>query len=277
LNFLRDLMQYRGNMKKNRPVIENPEEEQAVWDEYKKTKSNELRNYIVTKYAPLAKYVAGKISVGMPASVEFQDLVQWGLIGLLDAVEKFELDKNVKFKTYAITRIRGAIYDELRNLDWVPRSVRQKARDIEDAIRITEANLGRSATDEEIAECLKISPEEFRKNLFKVSCTTVLSLNDVWGGDGDDKISLMDSLEAPVSMNPDAVVEKEEVRKIVASAIQELPEKERTVLVLYYYEDLTQKEIGKVLEVTESRVCQLHTKAILRLRSKLTHPKQGII
>ena len=277
MNFLRDLMQYRGNMKKNRPVIENPEEEQAVWDEYKKTKSNELRNYIVTKYAPLAKYVAGKISVGMPASVEFQDLVQWGLIGLLDAVEKFELDKNVKFKTYAITRIRGAIYDELRNLDWVPRSVRQKARDIEDAIRITEANLGRSATDEEIAECLNISPEEFRKNLFKVSCTTVLSLNDVWGGDGDDKISLMDSLEAPVSMNPDAVVEKEEVRKIVASAIQELPEKERTVLVLYYYEDLTQKEIGKVLEVTESRVCQLHTKAILRLRSKLTHPKQGII
>lgn len=270
-------MQYRGNMKKNRPVIENPEEEQAVWDEYKKTKSNELRNYIVTKYAPLAKYVAGKISVGMPASVEFQDLVQWGLIGLLDAVEKFELDKNVKFKTYAITRIRGAIYDELRNLDWVPRSVRQKAREIEDAIRITEANLGRSATDEEIAACLNISPEEFRKNLFKVSCTTVLSLNDVWGGDGDDKISLMDSLEAPVSMNPDAVVEKEEVRKIVASAIQELPEKERTVLVLYYYEDLTQKEIGKVLEVTESRVCQLHTKAILRLRSKLTHPKQGII
>ena len=207
----------------------------------------------------------------MPASVEFQDLVQWGLIGLLDAVEKFELDKNVKFKTYAITRIRGAIYDELRNLDWVPRSVRQKARDIEDAIRITEEK----KPPHLVSMTQAISNE--KKNLFKVSCTTVLSLNDVWGGDGDDKISLMDSLEAPVSMNPDAVVEKEEVRKIVASAIQELPEKERTVLVLYYYEDLTQKEIGKVLEVTESRVCQLHTKAILRLRSKLTHPKQGII
>ena len=265
-------------MNYKKPIDENSEEEQKIWAEYKKTKSLELRNYIVSKYAPLAKYVAGRLSIGMPQSVEFGDLVNCGIVGLIDAVEKFEPDKNVKFKTYAITRIRGAIYDELRTLDWVPRSVRQKAREIEDAVRLTEARLGRSATDEEVAECLKISTDEYRAAVYKVSCTSILSLNDLWNNkDGDDKVSLMDSLEAPSSMNPDVLVEKEEMKRIIAEAIRELPEKEQKVLVLYYYEELTLKEIGKVLDVTESRVSQLHTKAIIRLRARLTNSRKGII
>ena len=265
-------------MNYKKPIEENLEEEQKIWAEYKKTKSIELRNIIVSKYAPLAKYVAGRLSIGMPPSVDFGDLVNCGIVGLMDAVEKFEPDKNVKFKTYAITRIRGAIYDELRTLDWVPRSVRQKAREIEDAVRITEEKLGRSATDEEVAEFMKISVGEYREDLYKVSCTSVLSLNDLRNNsDGDDKISLMDSLEAPSSVNPDVIVEKEEVKKIIAESIKELPEKEQKVLVLYYYEELTLKEIGKVLEVTESRVSQLHTKAITRLRARLTNSRRGII
>ena len=265
-------------MNYKKPIEENLEEEQKIWAEYKKTKSIELRNIIVSKYAPLAKYVAGRLSIGMPPSVDFGDLVNCGIVGLMDAVEKFEPDKNVKFKTYAITRIRGAIYDELRTLDWVPRSVRQKAREIEDAVRITEEKLGRSATDEEVAEFMKISVGEYREDLYKVSCTSVLSLNDLRNNsDGDDKISLMDSLEAPSSVNPDVIVEKEEGKKIIAESIKELPEKEQKVLVLYYYEELTLKEIGKVLEVTESRVSQLHTKAITRLRARLTNSRRGII
>ena len=259
-------------------VITCPEDEQKIWAEYKKTKSIELRNCIVSQYAPLAKYVAGRLSIGMPSSVEFEDLVNCGIIGLMDAVERFEPDKNVKFKTYAITRIRGAIYDELRSLDWVPRSVRQKAREIEEAIRITEARLGRSATDEEVAECLNISTSEYRNDLYKVSCTSILSLNDLRSNsDGDDKIALMDSLEAPASMNPDVIVEKKEMKRIIAEAVKELPEKEQKVLVLYYNEELTLKEIGKVLDVTESRVSQLHTKAISRLRGRLTNARKGII
>ena len=262
-------------MKYKKPVVENPEEEQRIWAEYKKTKSIELRNYIVSKYAPLAKFAAGRLSIGMPPSVDFGDLVNCGIVGLLDAVEKFEPDKNVKFKTYAITRIRGAIYDELRTLDWVPRSVRQKAREIEEAVRITEEKLGRSATDEEVADCLKISTEEYREAVYKVSCTSILSLNDLRSNNkGDDKISLMDSLEAPSSLNPDVIVEKEEMKRVIAESIRELPEKEQKVLVLYYYEELTLKEIGKVLEVTESRVSQLHTKAITRLRARLTWERE---
>ena len=265
-------------MKSRQPVEENLEEEQKIWAEYKKTRSHELRNQIVSKYAPLAKYVAGRLSIGMPPSVDFGDLVNCGIVGLMDAVEKFEPDKNVKFKTYAITRIRGAIYDELRTLDWVPRSIRQKAREIEDAVRLTEERLGRSAADEEVAACMKISPEEYREAVYKVSCTSVLSLNDLRNNSkGDDKVSLMDSLEAPSSLNPDVIVEKEEMKRVIAESIKELPEKEQKVLVLYYYEELTLKEIGKVLDVTESRVSQLHTKAIIRLRARLTNSRKGII
>ena len=252
--------------------------EDELWNEYKETRSPDLRDKIIRQYMPLVKYVAGKVSVGMPSSVEFDDLVGFGQFGLLDAIEKYDPDKNVKFKTYAVTRIRGAIFDELRQLDWVPRSVRQKSREIEDTIGDLEARLGRTASDAEIAGKLGVSEEEYQQTVMKLSGTSVLSLNDVWySGNDNDHMSIGDSIESPSSLNPDVIVEREEIRKIIIQAINELPEKEKMVIVLYYHEDLTFKEIGQVLEVSESRISQLHTKANLRLRAKLTNLRKGIM
>ncbi|MDR2402474.1 MAG: RNA polymerase sigma factor WhiG [Spirochaetaceae bacterium] len=252
--------------------------EEELWLEYHQKRDPKIREVFIKQYAPLVKYVAGKVAVGMPHNVEFDDLVGFGVFGLLDAIDKFDPAKNVKFKTYAVTRIRGAIFDELRSIDWVPRSVRQKTREIEDAIGSLEAQLGRTATDQEIANSLGIDEGEFLKTMMKISGTSILSLNDVWfSGDENDKVSIGDSIEAPMSLNPDVIVEKDEIRRVIVNAISELPEKEKKILVLYYYEDLTLKEIGQVLEVTESRVSQLHTKAILRLRAKLTNIRKGIV
>jgi RNA polymerase sigma factor for flagellar operon FliA len=252
--------------------------EQELWEEYRKTKDPRIRDLFVKQYAPLVKYVAGKVAIGMPQNVEFDDLVGFGVFGLFDAIEKFDPEKHVKFKTYAVTRIRGAIFDELRSIDWVPRSVRQKTREIEDAVHRLESSLGRAATDKEIAKELGMSTSEFQKTMLKISGTSILSLHDLWyTGDENDKVSIVDSIESPQSLNPDTIVEKEEIKRVIIEAIHELPEKEKKVLVLYYYEDLTLKEIGQVLEVTESRISQLHTKAIMRLRSKLTNIKKGIV
>ena len=251
--------------------------EEELWEMYRKTRDPEIRDMFVKQYAPLVKYVAGKVAIGMPHNVDFDDLVGFGVFGLIDAIEKFDPNKHVKFKTYAVTRIRGAIFDELRSIDWVPRSVRQKSREIEDTVHRLEASLGRSASDKEIADEMGMSETDFQKTMMKVSGTSILSLNDVWyTGEDNDKVSIVDSIESPQSLNPDSIVEKEEIKRVIVQAINELPEKEKKVLVLYYYEDLTLKEIGKVLEVTESRISQLHTKAIMRLRSKLTNIKKGI-
>ena len=251
--------------------------EEELWREFKKTKSSVIRDKIIRQYMPLVKYVAGKVSTGMPDSVEFDDLVGFGQFGLLDAINKFDIDKNVKFKTYAITRIRGAIFDELRELDWVPRSVRQKAREIEDTIVELEARLGRPAADKEVAEAMGVTEKEYQDMVMKVSGTSMLSLNDVWySGDENDNVSLAETIESPSSIRPDVIVEREEVRKIIIEAINELPENEKMVIVLYYHEDLTFKEIGQVLNVSESRISQLHTKANLRLRAKLTGIRKGI-
>ncbi len=252
--------------------------EDELWRLYRKTKDPEIRDALVKQYAPLVKYVAGKVAVGMPNNVEFDDLVGYGVFGLFDAIEKFDPEKHVKFKTYAVTRIRGAIFDELRSIDWVPRSVRQKSREIEETVRRLESSLGRPANDEEIAREMKMSVKELERTMLKVSGTSMLSLNDVWyTGEDNDKVSIADSIESPDSLTPDTIVEKDEIRRVIVEAIQELPEKEKKVLVLYYYEDLTLKEIGQVLHVTESRVSQLHTKAIMRLRTKLTNIKKGIM
>jgi RNA polymerase sigma factor for flagellar operon FliA len=257
-------------------VLANKTEEE-LWKRYRKSKDPAIRDHLIKKYAPLVKYVAGKVAVGMPHNVEFDDLVGYGVFGLFDAIDKFDPEKHVKFKTYAVTRIRGSIFDELRSIDWVPRSVRQKTREIEETIVSVEAQLGRSASDQEIANAMHVSVEEYQDLMLKVSGTSIMSINDVWhGGDESDKISIMESIESPASLNPDVIVEKDEVKKVIVQAIQELPEKEKKVLVLYYYEDLTLKEIGEVLAVTESRVSQLHTKAIMRLRTKLLNLKKGI-
>ena len=252
--------------------------EEELWIEFKKTHSPALRDAFIRQYMPLVKYVAGKVSVGMPGSVEFDDLVGFGQFGLLDAINKFDPEKNVKFKTYAVTRIRGAIFDELRSIDWVPRSVRQKSREIEDAISRLESKLGRTASDAEIAGSMGISEEDYNQTVLKVSGTSILSLNDIWySGDDSDHVSIGDCIESPSSLNPDVIVEREEVRRVIIEAIEDLPEKEKMVLVLYYYEDLTFKEIGQVLNVSESRISQLHTKANLRLRAKLTNIRKGIL
>ena len=252
--------------------------EEELWIEFKKTHSPALRDAFIRQYMPLVKYVAGKVSVGMPGSVEFDDLVGFGQFGLLDAINKFDPEKNVKFKTYAVTRIRGAIFDELRSIDWVPRSVRQKSREIEDAISRLESKLGRTASDAEIAGSMGISEEDYNQTVLKVSGTSILSLNDIWySGDDSDHVSIGDCIESPSSLNPDVIVEREEVRRVIIEAINDLPEKEKMVLVLYYYEDLTFKEIGQVLNVSESRISQLHTKANLRLRAKLTNIRKGIL
>jgi len=259
-------------------ILENGTKEDALWKEYRKTHNQEIRDVLIKQYAPLVKYVAGKISVGMPQNVDFDDLVGFGVFGLFDAIEKFDPEKHVKFKTYAVTRIRGAIFDELRSIDWVPRSVRQKTREIEETIQSLEADLGRSASDDEIAKAMNMSRDQYNQMILKVRGTSILSLNDVWfTGEESDKVSIQDSIESPLSLQPESIAEKDEIRRVIVEAINDLPDKEKKVLVLYYYEDLTLKEIGQVLEVTESRISQLHTKAIMRLRSKLTNVKKGIM
>jgi RNA polymerase sigma factor for flagellar operon FliA len=252
--------------------------EDELWLQYRKKKDSRIRDTFIRQYAPLVKYVAGKVAVGMPHNVEFDDLVSCGTFGLLDAIEKFDPSKDVKFKTYAVTRIRGAIFDELRATDWVPRSVRQKTREVEEAVGTLEGQLGRPASDHEVAEYLKMPENEFGKMMMKISGTSILSLQDVWfSGDENDKVSIGETIEAPDSLKPDIVVEREEIKRVVMEVIQQLPEKEKKIIVLYHYEDLTLKEIGQVLEITESRVSQLHTKAMLRIRAKLTNVRKGIM
>jgi len=266
-------------MSSRRKVLEKfkHKDEKELWQEYRKTKNPEIREYFVIKYSPLVKYVAGKVAIGMPQQVEFEDLVSYGAFGLLDAIEKYDPERDIKFKTYAMTRIRGSIFDELRNIDWVPRTLRQKAKQLEEAIITLENKLGHSVDDEEIAKEMGISNQELQELFSKISGTSVISLNDVWyTGDDNDQVSFMDTIESPESLNPENIIEKEEIRSVIVEAIKQLPDKEKKVIVLYYYEDLTLKEIGEVLEVTESRVSQLHTKAILRLRGKLMRMKNAL-
>ena len=252
--------------------------EEELWEKYKKTQDAEIRNILVAQYAPLVRYVAGKVAVGLPNHVDYDDLVGYGIFGLFDAINKFNPEKNVKFKTYAVQRIRGAIYDELRSIDWVPRSIRQKSRDIENSVRRLESTLGRAATDKEIAVELGVTLKELDATITKIGATSLLSLNDIWHpNDNSQSTTIGDSVTAPTKLHPDIIVEKEEMRRVIAGSIQELPENEKKVLILYYYEDLTLREIGEVLEVTESRISQLHTKAIIRLRAKLTNVRKGIV
>jgi RNA polymerase sigma factor for flagellar operon FliA len=252
--------------------------EEELWQQYRKNRDPAIREAFIKQYAPLVKYVAGKVAVGMPSNVEFDDLVGYGVFGLIDAIDKYDPEKNVKFKTYAVTRIRGAIFDELRLIDFVPRSVRQKTREIELTVSSLEAQLGRTASEQEIASAMGMDEAEYLKTIQKISGTSIISLNDLWySGDDNDKVSIGDSIESPSSLNPDVMVVNDEIRRVIVEAINELPDKEKKILVLYYYEDLTLKDIGRVLQVTESRVSQLHTKAVLHLRTKLTNMRKGIV
>ncbi len=242
-----------------------------LWADYKETHTPEAREKVILHYAPLVKYVAGRVSTGLPPSVEFGDLVSYGVFGLLDAIEKFDPSRGIKFETYAIARIKGAIIDELRAEDWVPRSVRFKAREIERVYMALESELRRIPTDEEVAEKLGVAVEEYLNLLNKMSLISLVALDELWtvSGDKPDKISLADIVEDVKVKDPSKTFEIEEMKDIIADAINRLPERERIVVTLYYFEGLTMREIGEVLTVTESRVCQMHTKAILRLRARL--------
>jgi RNA polymerase sigma factor for flagellar operon FliA len=217
------------------------------------------------------KYVAGRMSSGLPAHVEEADLISYGLIGLINAIERFELEREIKFETYAITRIKGAIIDELRALDWVPRSVRARAREIEKVHAKLEHRLHRTPTDEEMARELQIAVEEFQEILVKISNSTVVALDELWAvsDSSGDAVSLLDTLHDPDAPDPQQMLAASELKDRLADAIAALPEREKLVIALYYYENLTLREIGEVLGVTESRISQLHTKAVLRLKSRL--------
>ncbi len=208
---------------------------------------------------------------GLPAHVEEADLISYGLIGLINAIERFDLDREIKFETYAITRIKGAIIDELRSLDWVPRSVRARAREIERVHGKLEHRLHRTPTDEEMARELNLSVDEFQEALVKISNSTVVALDELWAVSdaSGDQVSLLDTLTDESAPDPAAVMDQTDLKDRVADAIARLPEREKLVIALYYYENLTLREIGEVLGVTESRISQLHTKAVLRLKSRL--------
>jgi RNA polymerase sigma factor for flagellar operon FliA len=253
-------------------MVERQDDTQALWLQYKRSGDRALRDRLILTYAPLVKYVAGRLGSGLPAHVEEGDLVSYGLLGLIGAIERFDPERDIKFETYAIARIKGSIIDELRSMDWVPRSVRARARDIERTIAQLEAKLGRAPTDEEIARKLDITEEEFQESLLEISRTSIAALDELWSSSsaGGDPIALIDTIEDPQAAEPQAAMAHTELREALGEAIARLPEREKLVVTLYYYEELTLREIGEVLGVTESRVSQLHTKAILRLKARLS-------
>jgi RNA polymerase sigma factor FliA len=232
--------------------------------------TQEEKDKLTIEYAPLIKYIAQKISVRLPANIELDDLTSAGVIGLMDAIDKWDPTRDNKFKTYAEFRIRGAILDELRAQDWVPRSVRDKAKLLDKTMVSLEAGLGRVATDEELAVALKVSVPEFHEILNQVRPVSMLSIDEAQTFSTVDKKSILNLLEAAKLNNPMVQLNIKSVKDVVTKSIEELPEKQRLVLSLYYYEDLNLKEIGKVLRVTESRVSQLHAQAVSRLRASLS-------
>lgn len=252
------------------------EEDQKLWIQYKKKKDQRLKDTLIMKYASFVKYVAGRIAVNLPSNVEFDDLVSYGILGLIDAIDKYDPERNIKFKTYAKTRIRGAIFDELRILDWTPRSIRQKARKLEKAYAKLEGKLGRDAKDEEVAEYLNIDISELHKLFDETKKSLLLSLDEIFYDD-EEGSSRFDFIEDQKSDNPQLKIEEAEAKQILADAISKLSDRERMVITLYYYEELTSKEIGKILGVSDSRVSQLHTKSILRLRGRLSRIKEALM
>ncbi|GAA2268096.1 MULTISPECIES: RNA polymerase sigma factor WhiG [Kitasatospora] len=245
---------------------------ESLWRSYKETGDARLREQLILHYSPLVKYVAGRVSVGLPTNVEQADFVSSGIFGLIDAIEKFDVDRAIKFETYAISRIRGAIIDELRALDWIPRSVRQKAKAVERTYATLEARLRRTPHEPEVAAEMGIAIEDLHAIFSQLSLANVVALDELLHpvGESGDRLSLMDTLEDTGADNPVEIAEDRELRRLLATAVNTLPEREKTVVTLYYYEGLTLAEIGQVLGVTESRVSQIHTKSVLQLRAKLT-------
>jgi RNA polymerase sigma factor for flagellar operon FliA len=252
---------------------------EELWREYKESSRKELRDRLILHYSPLVKFVAGRVAVGLPHNVEQADLVSYGIFGLMDAIDKYDPARGYKFETYAMSRIKGAIIDELRTIDWVPRSVRAKARAIERAYAKLEGELHRTPEEHEVVAELEMTREQFAQTLSQISLVGIVPLDELLSGsdsgDGGGQSTLADTI-ADGTDDPVEAYEVQEIKHILAEAIQGMPERERLVLNLYYYNGLTLAEIGEVLGVTESRVCQIHTKGILQLRSRLLEPERGL-
>lgn len=249
----------------------------ALWKRYKETRDPAARESLVVAYASLVRYVAGRLAMGMPSQVELDDLESYGLFGLLEAIDRFDLARGVKFETYAMTRIRGAIIDGLRADTWAP-ALKQKVKQMDEAHATLESQLGREPTDEELATRLGMSPTDLVRRRSEVSAAVILSLDEVTttGEDGEG-VPVVERMEDPNSPDPMAETLFSEKREILAKALEKLPEKERLVVTLFYYEGLTAKEIAMVMSLSVARISQLHSKAILRLRGRLSRAKQQLI
>jgi len=242
-----------------------------LWRRYKDDGDGGARERLVVAYSPMVKFVAGRLGAGLPSHVEDADLISYGLVGLIGAIERFEPERGIKFETFAMTRIRGAIIDELRSLDWVPRSVRSRAREIETAQAKLEHELQRAPTEAELASKLNLTEEELQSALLEIANSSVYALDELWtvSDSSGDQVSLLDTIADDSAADPQEALASTEVKDLLTEAIGGLPEREQLVVALYYYENLTLREIGEVLGVTESRVSQLHTKAVMRLKSSL--------
>lgn len=252
-------------------------EELELWVNFKKTKSLQIREQLILKYAHFVKYVAGRIKINLPDYIDFEDLVSWGTFGLINAVDKYDFNMNIKFVTYATKRIRGAIIDGLRLLDWVPRAVRTQTRQLSNALYELEMKLGHFPTDEELSTHLGVSPEEVEKMQHDEYRSIIVSLDEVYTEDTSGEVaSKYQLVENIAAKNPEISIESDEVREVVIDAIGRLSDQEKLVITLYYYNELTLKEIANVMSLSESRVSQLHTKSILRLRGRLSRLKKDI-
>lgn len=248
-----------------------PDAVEEAWVRYKASGSAAARDNLILHYSPLVKYVAGRVAVGLPANVEQADLISYGIFGLIDAIDKYDQSRGIKFETYAISRIRGAIIDELRAIDWVPRSVRFKAREVEKAYTSLENKLKRPPSDAEIAEEMGITVDELTGIYTQLSTVSLVALDELMSSEErGDKMALVETLEDTRTESPMEAFESEEMKGILAEAINRLPEREKVVVTLYYFEGLTLAQIGEVLGVTESRICQMHTKAVLALKGKIS-------
>jgi len=273
---------------------------EALWGRFKASADADARERLILHYSPLVKYVAGRVGAGLPRSVDQNDLASYGLFGLIDAIDKFELERGFKFETYAINRIKGAILDELRALDWVPRSVRSRARQIEAGIAEMEHNLQRAPTDQELADFLEMAVEDLQSALAEIGRSGIAALDEFVGNESSTSVGEMlaeigrsgiaaldefvgnesstsvgEMLADPTGISPEIAFQSEETRRGLVDAINRLPNRERLVITLYYYEGMTLAEIGDVLGVTESRVCQIHAKTMMSLRNRLGEPSWG--
>jgi len=256
------------------PAPDPPDRIEEAWRRFKEEGDERSREALILHFSPLVKFVAGRVGVGLPRNVEQSDLISYGMFGLIDAIDKFEPARGIKFETYAVNRIKGAILDELRALDWVPRSVRARAREIQRSLSELEHQLRRSATDEELAEHMGLAVPTLQDQLGEIATLGFVALDELVDPGERGSAAIGDLVADPRAVDPGGSFEQQESRYVLIDAINRLAERERLVVTLYYYEGLTLAEIGAVLGVTESRICQIHTKAVMSLRNRLMEPGQ---